>query len=191
MSKTIRYGILCEDRAHRNFIEYYLGQCHPGLFEESQPFGWAIRASNAREVEDSIPDATRKGFTNYGLDLLFIGRDTDSTDSKKIDVLKSKLSSLCSGHPKVVFMMPVQCIEHWLLYLQWHKTNPTSTKNESFEQIMRIEAKQRVYGGKLKVDKQLELANKLLVNLDVDWLEQRSNSFKHFHQQVKAFVSQQ
>ncbi|MBC8151772.1 MAG: hypothetical protein H7Z72_02570 [Bacteroidetes bacterium] len=189
MNQPIIYGILCEDRAHKNFVEHYLSQCYAGIFQESQEFGWTIKATNAREVDDSIPDATRLGFTKFGLDVLFVGRDSDTTQEKKISDLKETLVLSCRNHQKVLFMVPVQCIEHWLLYLQWHRENPALTKNETLEPIMRTEAKLRVYGGKLRAEKQLEIASQLLADFDVDWLASRSESFKHFHQQVRVFVS--
>lgn len=190
MSKVFSYGVLCEDKAHKNFIEHYLVQSHPGVFQENEQFSWKIKANNDKEVEDALPDATRQGFTKFGLNILFVGRDADTTDGKRIEDLKTKLTSLCQAHDKVVLMVPVQCIEHWLLYLKWHRENPTSTKNEPQERVIRAEAKLRIYGGKLKVEKQLEKANEILTELDVDWLESRSDSFKHFHNQVKAFLSQ-
>ena len=190
MSRIMNYGILCEDKAHRNFLEHYFDQVHPAIFRLNEQFGWQIKATNDREVEDALPDATRKGFIRYGLDVLFVGRDADTTDVKQIDALKAKLGLLCSSHPKVIFMVPVQCIEHWLLYLQWHRDNPASTKNVPLESIGRKEAKNRVYGGKIKVERQLEKANELLADLDVSWLEQRSESFKHFHNHVKTFLDQ-
>ena len=190
MNKLINYGILCEDKAHRNFLQNYLNQSHPALFQEDEQFGWQIKASNDREVEDALPDATRQGFTKFRLDALFVGRDADSTDDNRIDQLKARLNSLCNEHPKVIFMVPVQCIEHWLLHLQWHRDNPTLTKNEPQERIRRSDAKLKVYGGKLKVEKQLEIASQLLANFDVLWLVSRSESFKHFHKQVTDFLNE-
>lgn len=189
MSKVFSYGVLCEDKAHKNFIEHYLTQWHPGNFQENEQFGWRIKASNGKEVEDALPDATRQGFTKFGLDILIVGRDADTADGRRIEDLKAKLTSLCRAHDKVVVMVPVQCIEHWLLYLQWHRDNPTLTKNEPLEHIERTEAKLRIYGGKLRVEKQLEKANEILTDLDIDWLESRSESFRHFHNQVKAFLA--
>lgn len=189
MSKVFSYGVICEDKAHKNFIERYLTQCHPGVFQENEQFGWRIKASNGKEVEDALPDATRQGFTKYGLSILIVGRDADTTDKRRIEELKARLTSLCQAHDKVIFMVPVQCIEHWLLHLQWHRDNPTSTKNEPQEHVMRTEAKLKIYGGKLRVEKQLEKANEILVGFDVAWLESRSDSFKHFRNQVKDFLS--
>ena len=191
MSKPFIYGILCEDKAHRNFIEYYLSQCHGGLFQEHSEFRWRIHASNAKEVDDSVPDATRQGFTRYGLDMLIAGRDADTIDLQRIEILKTTLSSSCGHHyPKVILMVPVQCIEHWLLYIKRHLEHPRLTKNESLESIRRPESKKLVYGDIKKADKQVEIARELLVYFDVNWLESRSASFKHFHHQVKNFIQQ-
>lgn len=190
MSKPFSHGILCEDKAHRNFIRHYLTQCHPEQFQENEPFGWRIYATNAKEVDDSVADATRLGFTQFGLDVLIVGRDADKTDPKLIDELKSKLLISCGKHPKVVLMVPVQCIEHWLLYVKRHRDNPTSTKNESLETISRIESKKLIYGSITKPDRQVEIASELLTDFDVNWLESRSDSFKHFHNQVKTFINQ-
>ncbi|TAE31088.1 MAG: hypothetical protein EAZ91_08915 [Cytophagales bacterium] len=190
MSNLFIYGILCEDRAHRNFIHHYLIQCHPECFLENEEFGWRIYATNAKEVDDSAADATRLGFTKFGLDVLIIGRDADKTDPKLIDELKTKLLTSCGRNPKVVLMVPVQCIEHWLLYIKRHRDNPTSTKNESLETILRPDSKKLVYGEIKKPDKQVEIASELLIDFDVSWLESRSDSFKHFHKQVQTFIKQ-
>lgn len=184
------YGILCEDKAHRNFIEHYLRQYHPNRFLESEEFGWRISASNAQEVDDTIKDAARQGFTKYGLDVLVVCRDADSTNIDRIEKLKEAHYASCGTFlDKTIFMIPVQCVEHWLLYIKRHRDNPASTKNETLEPIRRIEAKRMVYGDVKKVPRQIEIASEILTDFDADWLEQRSDSFKLFHQRVKAFVA--
>lgn len=191
MRKPFIYGILCEDKAHRNFIERYLDQVHTDLFLEHDEFRWRIHAANAKEVDDSIPDATRLGFVRYNLDILIVGRDADSIDHRRIETLKTNLHTSCSyHHPKVVLMVPVQCIEHWLLYIKRHTENPGSTKNETLEPVKRPECKKLVYGDAKKPDNQVIIASELLAHLDVNWLVSRSESFKHFHQQVETFIQQ-
>ncbi len=190
MSSPFVYGILCEDKAHRNFIHHYLMQCHPEQFQESDEFGWRIHASNAKEVDDSVADATRLGFIKFGLDVLIVGRDADTIDLKRIKTLRDALHESCGQHqPKVVLMVPVQCIEHWLLYVKRHRDNPTFSKNEPLESIPRTDSKNQVYGGIKNTDKQVKIATEILKAFDADWLEQRSDSFKHFHNQVRVFTA--
>ncbi|MEZ0611007.1 hypothetical protein ACAW74_21015 [Fibrella sp. WM1] len=189
MSKLIMYGLLCEDLAHKTFLQKYFATCFPETFLEEENFGWRIKASNAKEVDDSIADAARQGFARYGLDILVVGRDADTTDKVRIEKLKDSHRNSCATHLKrVVFMIPIQCIEHWLLYIKRHTDNPTATKNETLETIPRLECKRSVYGETKKAPKQAEIASTILANFDVDWLEQRSESFKEFHHQVKAFL---
>nr|WP_293840685.1 hypothetical protein [uncultured Arsenicibacter sp.] len=191
MSDVFIYGILCEDKAHRNFIEHYFSICHKDIFLEQEEFRWRIHASNAKEVDDSVADATRLGFTRFGLDVLVVGRDADSTEPKRIEILKTALRDSCQHHhPKVVFMVPVQCIEHWLLYIKKHIENPVLTKNEPLESIRRPDCKKLVYGDVKKPDNQVIIASELMTHFNVDWLESRSESFKQFHQQVIHFIQQ-
>ena len=189
MNKLITFGILCEDKAHRNFIHHYLTGCYPDTFLESEDFRRRIYASNAKEVDESIKDATRLGFTQFNLDVLIVGRDADTTQPKHISDLKVKHDAACGRHAKVVFMIPIQCIEHWLLYIKNHRENPAFTKNETLESIIRLTCKRLVYGDVKKPDKQVEIASRILSDFDADWLEQRSDSFKKFHNQMKSFLS--
>ncbi|MGA0555534.1 hypothetical protein ACO2Q8_02715 [Larkinella sp. VNQ87] len=189
MIKPIRYGLLCEDMPQRHFLDAYLNLCFTGRFEKDEDFGWQIHTTTAKEVENTLPDALRKGFTKFKLGTLFVGRDADSGDRKKVDSLISKLAGICQSYPQAILVVPVQCIEHWLWYLKWRQDNHLSTKNVSFEQFDRRDAKRAVYGGSIKIDKQLEEVSKLVQSLDVYWLESRSESFKHFHQQVVTFLN--
>lgn len=190
MNKLVYYGIVCEDLAHKTFIYHYLASCFPETFSENEEFGWRIRATNAKEVDDSIIDAARQGFTKYSLDMLIIGRDADTTDAGRIKVLRDVHEGSCGPYLRsVVFMVPVQCIEHWLLYIKKHRDRPEVTKNESLESVRRIECKRLVYGDIKKAVRQAEIANTILADFDADWLEQRSESFKQFHNQVKNFLT--
>lgn len=190
MNDPLTYGFISEDEAHKAFLAAYLQTQHPGLFEESPEFGWRIQARNATEVENRLPDAFRFALFQLRLNVLFVGRDSDTSDEEDIQVLKEKLIRLCYKHRCVIFMIPVQCIEHWLWYLKWKVENPASTKNVNLEPHNNREAKAAVYGGKLNVEKQLAIANELLKNLDISYLESRSASFRHFHHQVQKFLSE-
>lgn len=188
MNKPLTYGFLCEDEAHKAFLAAYLQTQHPGVFEESPEFGWRIQARNATEVENRLTDAFRLALIQLRLDVLFVGRDSDTVVEEDVQILKEKLIRLCHQHRCVVFMIPVQCIEHWLWYLKWKIENPVSTKNINLEPHNNRQAKAAVYGGKLNVEKQLQIANEFLKTLDVPYLESRSASFRHFHHQVLKFL---
>ena len=188
MSETFTFGFLGEDVAQKNFLVNYLERQHKGLFTEVAEFGWRVKANTKDEVDANLQAALLFKL-RFGLDVLFIGRDTDSVDKNSVDSCREKIASPFKGQPGVIFMIPIQCIEHWLWYLKWKRDNVGSTKNEPLESFKRSQAKDVVYGEKAKADTRMLLANDLLSDLDVSWLESRSESFRHFHKQVTDFLA--
>jgi hypothetical protein len=175
MSSVIIYGFFGEDEAHRNFLARCLQHQYPNVFLEDDDFRWQIRARNRDQVDKLLPIALSQK-TKYQLDVLFITRDVDSAHPETIK------------NQPIILMLPVQCIEHWLWYIKRHIEEPG--KHSLLEPNPRRDAKTTVYGDSRVVEKQLVFANVILNQLDVDWLAQHVDSFKHFHQQVVQFVQQ-
>ena len=186
MSQIITYGFFGEDKAQQNFLEKYLNQRYPDTFIEDENERWRFKATNDRQVDNLLPDALRQHII-LGLDILFIGRDVDTEHRPTIRIKQEQYASRCKGHPAIL-MLPVQCIEYWLWYLKRQESEPG--KNSPLESYPRSEAKKAVYGDTKVVHKQVVIANSVLLNLNVDWLESRSDSFKHFNQQVTNFLTQ-
>jgi hypothetical protein len=185
MSSVIIYGFFGEDEAHRNFLARYLQHQYPDVFLEDDDFRWQIRARNRDQVDKLLPIALSQK-AKFRLDVLFVTRDVDSQHADTIQAKRDMLVKKCTGHQSVVFMLPVQCIEHWLWYIKRHREEPG--KHSLLEPTPRRDAKTTVYGHSKVVEKQLLFANALLDQLDVDWLAQRVDSFKHFHSQVVDFI---
>jgi hypothetical protein len=188
MKQPITFGFFGEDEAQKTFLLGYLKTVYPNHFVEQDTFGWQIRATNKKEVDNNVATALWQGFAKYGLDVLFVGRDTDSADGATIQKVKTHLKDACKGNQKAILMIPIQCIEHWFWYLKWRRENPHSTKNESLESLPRTQAKHLIYGEKHNSMSRLQAASDLLSNFDVIWLESRSESFRDFHNQVVKFV---
>jgi len=87
-------------------------------------------------------------------------------------------------------MFPVQAIEHWLLYIQYHINNPKSTKNIEYESLPRKEAKGKIYKNKLNRRDRIEIVKDIVSKIDIDWLLCRSESFKRFHFDLKNVLIQ-
>lgn len=185
MSDVLIYGFFGEDEAHRNFLSRYLSQQYPGVFLEDDDFRYKIRARNRDQVDKLLPLALAQKVKSQ-LDILFVTRDVDSPHKETIDSRRTILSRACATHQPVVLMLPVQCIEHWLWYIKRHQEEPG--KHSQLENNPRRDAKTAIYGDSKVVDTQLIFANTLLDHLDVDWLSQRVDSFKHFHSQVVQFL---
>lgn len=187
MNEIITYGFFGEDEAQRNFLRKYLNQQYPNTFIENETLRWKVKVRNRDQVDAFLPAALlQKAILR--LDVLFVGRDVDTSHEPTIKARREGFEKICAAHQPVVLMLPVQCIEHWLWYIKRKQEEPG--KNSKLESNTRTDAKQAVYLGSKVVAIQLEFANELLASLDINWLESRSDSFKHFHHQVEAFLSQ-
>lgn len=186
MSRIITYGFFGEDAAQRNFLEKYLGKQYPGRFVEEENLRWKFKIRNRDQVDALLPEALLQRAI-LQLDVLFVGRDVDTQHEPTVKIRRDHFEKVCKGHPAIT-MLPVQCIEHWLWYIKRHREE--SGKNTPLEPNPRTDAKQAIYSGTKVVAKQLVIANNLLADLDVSWLESRSDSFKHFHKQVTEFLKQ-
>ena len=187
MSRIITYGFFGEDAAQRNFLTKYLTQHYPDTFIEDENERWRFKARNRDQVDAFLPEALlQKAILR--LDVLFVGRDVDTSHEPTIKTRREEFEKKCIGHHPVVLMLPVQCVEHWLWYIKRRREEPG--KNTLLESNLRSDAKQAVYLSTKVAANQLEIANELLMTLDVSWLESRSNSFKHFHNQVRTFLDQ-
>jgi hypothetical protein len=185
MSRIITYGFFGEDWALRNFLDKYLHLQYPDTFIEDEDERWRFKAENGHQVDILLPDALRQR-SILKLDILFVGRDIDTGHRPTIKIRQEWYESKCKGHP-VVLMLPVQCIEYWLWYIKRRREEPG--KNTQLESQTRFSAKQAVYGGTNLVSKQILIADDILSDFDTAWLEQRSDSFKHFHKQVVSFLT--
>lgn len=185
MSDILIYGFFGEDEAHRNFLSRYLNLQYPTTFLEDDDFRNLIRARNRDQVDKLLPLALAQKARSR-LDVLFVTRDVDSPHTETIKIRRDTLSHQCRAHQPIVLMLPVQCIEHWLWYIKRHQGEPG--KKSLLESQTRTSAKQAIYGETKVVARQLELADMVLADLDVNWLVQHSESFKHFHSQVVDFL---
>ncbi|GAB3644005.1 hypothetical protein [Spirosoma arcticum] len=187
MSRIITYGFFGEDTAQRNFLTKYLTHQYPNTFIEDENERWRFKARNRDQVDAFLPEALLQKVI-LRLDVLFVGRDIDTSHEPTIKTRREEFEKKCIGHHPVVLMLPVQCVEHWLWYIKRRREEPG--RNTPLEPQPRTSAKQAIYADTKLVAKQVVIANDILVDLDVSWLEQRSESFKHFHKQLIDFLDQ-
>ena len=75
------------------------------------------------------------------------------------------------------------------MYIKFHTENPKTTKNISFEEILRRQAKFDIYGKKKPTKKLQEQKTKEIVEqLNIKWLVARSESFKYFYNNFKTLT---
>lgn len=191
--KTLKYGYFGEDNAQQIFLENYLSQLPIYLtigdkitFEKDEYF--KLKGENKPNVLKLFAEAAQRGLAYYQQDVFFVGVDSDDEDHGKLySQMVDKLFPAFK-HRTFIFI-PVQCIEHWLLYLKFKKEHPNSNKNEVYERVARPDAKERMYGSRRTVaDKQAKIVAEFTQNMEIEWLKNRSDSFRHFHSQVIEFL---
>ena len=184
---VVLYGFFGEDAGQRKFLDAYLPHCGSAplnvVFETAPYFGKKFGPMNNKVVDRRSADACREAFvlSRPQLDWLFIGRDIDSFDpshyQNKVDELWANIPD--QWHHRTLLLLPVQCIEHWLLYLAQYP------KRDSLERTPNDQTKKLLYADQTK-SREL-IVTELLATIDTDriaWLPEVSVSFRGFHQQV-------
>ena len=188
--RTMRYGFFGEDRGQRAFLAAYLLQRSAEsevAFEAVDYFGKRFGPMNNKVVDRRCGDACRDAFfLEYPLlDCLFIGRDVDSFDPRYLERrtadLLTKVPAQWQG--RTLLLLPVQCIEHWLLYLaQYPDRKPVELKPND-------QTKKLVYANKTRSHE--AIITELLLTLvpqRISWLAEVSDSFRVFHLRVNQYL---
>ena len=196
--RILKYGYFGEDEAHRIFLANYLEQLVKFLekseeliFDFDLPFTHKFKGEGKKDVDTLFAEAVQEGFIKYRQDIFFIGRDLDTFQGNKFeDKITSVNSQLRNDFKEKTFLMiPVQCIEHWLWYMKIKIENPTLTKNESLESKPNRDAKIALYSSPKVSNKiSIPIVEEYSKQIDFEYLESRSESFKVFHNSVKFFL---
>ena len=187
---VVLYGFFGEDAGQRRFLDAYLPHCGSEaaevIFESVPYFGKKFGAMNNKVVDRRCADACRDAFVlGYPqLDWLFIGRDIDSFDSDHYNTrAELLLASIAEWRHRTLLLLPVQCIEHWLLYLAQYPTR------DSLERMPNDQTKKRLYADQTKARELILTELLATINTDrVAWLLEVSVSFRAFHQQVVMYM---
>lgn len=194
--RTLKYGYFGEDNAQQIFLEnyllqlpVYLGIVDNVMFVRDEHF--KLKGHDRPNVLRIFSEAVQQGLTFHEQDVFFVGLDLDDEKMQEHERLHGEMVGKLGATfiDKTFIFIPVQCIEHWLLYLKYKKDHPHSNKNEVYERISRPEAKKQMYGFPRPVaEKQSMVIGDLTRHMDINWLENRSASFRYFHLQVTDFL---
>ena len=190
--RILRYGFFGEDDAQRLFLQHYLSKLAISKdyrFEADITFH--LVGGNKSRVKAQFQEACDAGLSQYQQDCFFIGLDLDDHAVDVFhDTIREMQKKLDDRGLSAILLIPVQCIEHWLRYLQWQEENPHSTKNVSLEKEERKQAKAKLYGSpKVSTRHSNPIVERLASDMDIDWLSSRSLSFLAFHKQVEAYLA--
>ncbi len=179
------YSIICEDITQLTFIKIFLERYSDDKkFILNQNCYYQFKCKNKQEVLKSYSNSSILAFRNYSLDFLLVGFDYDDRNrkqfNKELEFFYKKLPA--NTRNKTIIFLPVQAIEHWLLYIKYNNENKKTTKNITLENIDRKKAKFEIYGTKRPHKKLSEIkTDKILQNFNIDWLVSKSESFKYFY----------
>ena len=188
--RILKYGFLGDD-AQKIFLKNYLGAFGSTDFSFEFDENFPLKAKDRNSVLKRFTEAIQLGISVYQQDIFFVGIDLDHPEQAKLFSLFEEMKAQVNPRFKeqTCIFIPIQCIEHWLWYLKMKKVNPNITKNEIIEKQPRPKAKEIVYGSKRPSN---EVSNPIVDSLskdtDIEWLENRSESFRHFHGQVKLLL---
>ena len=198
--KQVTYGFFGEDKGQAEFLAQYLLKIagrHSVIFEAHPWYSRKFQGINNKGVDNGFRNAWLAAFATIKLDCLFIGRDLDADTATIRAERLHWFTSQAADIPrpdwwtKTVFILPMQCIEHWLLALQRKADGRASKDTRDLERIVNDVVKRELYDehSRTPTDQtKEELVTELAAGMDVDWLAEVSHSFLLFHQQVTAYV---
>ena len=192
--RTLIYGFFGEDSAQLVFLENYLAKLNqeykPELqFQANAQFNQQFQGGDRRGVDQGVRIAAEQGFglSRFGLNCLFVGRDLDSAAATayqhRAEVLRSQIPPTLQPHS--LLMLPMQCVEHWVLYLKRQEHNA-----EPLESLSNKAVQEEVYGrNSLASSRRKDVVQELTQDLRINWLANRSPTFNLFHEQVETYLS--
>lgn len=194
--KILKYGFFGEDSAQfiflQNYLNHFTTQCEKNIkFITDDEFCKKYKGKGRTNVEKLYKEMVQIGIEYWQQNVFFIGIDADT---EYFNVMEKEFSTIKNTiFPKfqnqTCILLPIQAIEYWLWYLKLKIENPSTNKNEPLEKYPRTRAKEMVYGMVRPTNEHSDpIVRKLSSKIDIQWLESRSESFRHFHNQVIEFV---
>lgn len=200
---TLTYGFFGEDEGQARFLEQYLlkvAVLYPVSFQAHAWYSKKFKGVNNKGVDKGFREAWLAGFgqAQYRLDCLFIGRDLDADTStiraERLSWFVDQIVGIdrSDWRASTIFILPMQCIEHWLLALQRHADGRLAKDCRDLESILNDAVKREVYDEHPRIPVEQtkdELVTELAAGLDIEWLADVSESFRFFHQDVVAYIT--
>ena len=190
--RTLQYGFFGEDAPQKSFLDNYLHRLNQEdkrsfQFRGQEQFNQLFQGRDRNGVKHGVGAAAEQGLglSRFKLDCLFVGLDLDSNlptaYEHEAKILRERIPELL--HSRSLLMLPMQCIEHWILYVK-----RDGYQAEALESLSNRAVQEELYGGKIASSRKKEVVRDLTKNLRINWLANRSPTFSLFHQQVKEYL---
>lgn len=185
-TEKYKYVMYCEDQPQRLFLKKILSVL-PTFnnfnvsFEhlETEKLGFQKGKYNRKVILNTYKNQSEIILEKfYDINLFFVGLDYDDISNKNFDIFYTELTKENLKNKKIIFFIPLQCIEHWYYFIKTQE-NP-STKTDNVEKTPRDEVKKLVYGNIKDKQSHEVICKEILTQLDIDFLKQKSHSFNKF-----------
>jgi hypothetical protein len=205
MSKKLTYTLLGEGFAEYVFMKIYLKRMVAQKDTNIQVVSSGLMKPSGGKSSDSkvlanLKNLCFKSFVSRNDIQLFIaGIDLDEPDNDpdmpkykaRIKEMTDKLGKELYGkyQDKIILFVPIQAIDYWILYQNYHLKNDAKPANNSLESISKNDTKKKLYGKDINETKIERIAREVAEKADFEELSKQSKSFKLFHTQVEKFIN--
>jgi hypothetical protein len=199
----VTYGFFGEDEGQERFLAEYLRKLevtHAVLCEAHPWYSKKFKGVNNRGVDRGFKAAWLAGFAQaeYRLDCLFVGRDLDADTqtirAERLSYFADQIADISRADWKArtIFILPMQCVEHWLLALQRHADGKPSNACRDLEIVVNDAVKRELYDEHPRLppaQTKDDLVTTLAAGMNIAWLAEVSASFRAFHNDVETYLA--
>ena len=204
MSKKLTYTLLGEGFAEYAFIKIYFERMVAEKKDDIQVVSSRLMRPNggkssSSQVLANIKNLCIKSFVSRNDIQIFItGIDLDQTDNDPdLPKYKARMKEMTDKlgkelyeryQNKIIFFVPIQAIDYWVLYQHYRLKKEDKPKDNSLESSAKDTIKKRLYGANTNEIKIERIVGEVAEKADFEELTKQSKSFRLFHEQLKKFI---
>ena len=201
MKSPLEYTLVAEGFAEYTFIPIYLKRlvAERGLQIKRSSLDLLKKQPSRSKVLGQAEDLCLKALRDEKQAFCIVGVDLDSPDQTDEqekhavgcdELIKALGSAKKQYEDQIYIYVPVQAIEHWLMYQAYHAKLISKPLKNSVEKEPQDKLKKQLYGDRNDRRQMQAVSQAIAEKADFDELAKQSRSFAHFHKQVTGFLDQ-
>ena len=201
MKSPLVYALVAEGFAEYTFIPVYLKRiaAEKGFQVKRSSLDLLKKQPSKSKVLAEAETLCLKALRDEEQDFCIVGIDLDKadhTDEQKehtveCSTLIKALGSAYKVYEKqILIYVPIQAIEHWLIYQAYRTKSVDKPTKDSSEKEPQGKLKKLLYGDKEDQRQMKSVAQAIAEKADFNELAKQSRSFRHFHSQVTEFLNE-
>ncbi|MBD2754549.1 DUF4276 family protein [Spirosoma validum] len=203
MKSALVYTLVAEGFTEYTFIPIYLKRvaAEKTLQIKRSSLDLLKKQPSKSKVLVEAEDLCLKALRDENQAFCIVGVDLDGPDQtdeqqehvKECDKLIKALGSAYKPNTykaRIAIYVPIQAIEHWLIYQAYHSKLIDKPVANSIEKESQDKLRKLLYGSKDDRRQMQSIAQTIAEKADFNELAKQSRSFAHFHNQIIAFLEQ-